>query len=120
MRYFLVLLVFLSGCASVIDGTLESAESITFTSTPTEANVFTNGVKLCVTPCRVRVYRWGIKNLLIQKDGFHAAQVDAQKSGNVSIFGNIIFGGGIGVVLDTLTGRITVSADAVHAELKSL
>ena len=120
MRYFLVLLVFLLGCASVIDGTLESAESITSTSTPTEANVFTNGVKLCVTPCRVRVYRWGIKNLLVQKDGFHAAQVDAQKSGNVSIFGNIIFGGGIGVILDTLTGRITVSADAVHAELKSL
>jgi hypothetical protein len=120
MKYFFPIILFLCGCAAITDGTLESAETITFTSIPSEAVVTTNGVRLCVTPCRVRVYRGSISSLTVQKDGYQSVRVDANKSSNIGIFGNIIFGGGVGVALDVLSGRVVVFADAVHVELEAL
>lgn len=114
--YFLVLL--LTSCASVVDGTLESAQSITLTSTPTGASVYIGHSKLCDTPCRPRVENWRIKALEVRKPGYVPAQISAASEVDATTFGNILAGGLLGVAIDVASGRVVKYQDSIHVRLE--
>lgn len=46
--------------------------------------------------------------------------VDPQMEVSGRIVGNVIFGGGVGALIDVATGRLVVNSRHVHAELDSI
>ena len=119
MKYIFPLLVFLAqSCASIVDGTIESKGLIYFSSSPTNATVRINGIKICQTPCQQRIYSGDFKYITFEIDGFSPIQIDATKNDiNAALAGNIIFGGGVGLGLDLLTGRATVNKDSLNVSV---
>lgn len=98
---------FLTGCATVIEGT---GQSVAVATNPPGANctVSRQGTLLGSvesTPGSVRVDK--SKNDLTvscTKSGYQATTVSYSPSFNGTTFGNIILGGGIGAVVDASTG----------------
>jgi hypothetical protein len=116
MKYFFLLFVLLAqSCASIVDGTIESKGLIYFSSSPSNAIVRINGVRICQTPCQQRIYSGDFKYITFEKDGFSPIKIDATENDiSAALAGNIIFGGGVGLGLDLLTGRATVNKDSVN------
>ena len=50
----LSLILIISSCASVQQGTLEDSQTITITSTPSNLKVYSNVSLICSTPCSIR------------------------------------------------------------------
>ena len=117
MRYSLLILAsYLWGCASVVDGTLESKSLILFSSLPSEADVLVNGVKVCTTPCQYRTPRYLLSTITFSHPNFPVIDVDVTKDFNAAIAGNLVFGGPIGLVVDGISGRVAVAKDKVHVD----
>ena len=115
---FLALSVSVGGCASVTDGTLESKSLITFSSKPSNAQVLVNGVTVCRTPCQYRTPRYLMRAIsLVAEDGA-VVDIDVTKDFNAAILGNVIAGGGVGLVIDGVTGRASVGRDKVHVSFE--
>ena len=98
--------VALSGCASVIKGTYQP---VAISSPPVDgANcTFYNseGTWSGTTPSVVRVHR--TKNdlkIVCKKDGYQEATKVVESHFNGATAGNIILGGGVGIVVDAATG----------------
>tara|TARA_Y100001934_G_scaffold207526_1_gene245431 strand:- start:189 stop:563 length:375 start_codon:yes stop_codon:yes gene_type:complete len=119
MRWGLLFVVALvGGCASLIDGTLESRQYILFASTPPEADVLVNGTKVCSTPCRHRTPTYLLNSISLRHPNFDIVEIEFTKDFNVAVAGNILFGGLPGMVLDGISGRVSVSESSVHIEFK--
>ena len=108
----------LTACASVVDGTLESAQPITLTSMPTGASVYAGHAKLCDTPCRPRVEDWRIQSLEVRKQGYIPVQLSAASDVDATTFGNILMGGVLGVAIDVASGRVVKYEDSIHVNLE--
>lgn len=106
-------------CASVTDGTLESKSLIMFSSTPSNAEVIVNGSTVCRTPCQYRTPRYFLKAISLVADDGSVVDIDVSSEFNAAILGNVIAGGGVGLVLDGVTGRATVARDRVHVNFDS-
>jgi hypothetical protein len=117
MKRLITLTFFLliESCASISDGTLESRGLIYFSSIPSRAEVRVNGTQVCQTPCQYRVNNGEFRYISFEKDGFRPVEIDAtQNEIRSAIAGNLIFGGGIGLGLDLLSGRAVVSKDSIN------
>jgi hypothetical protein len=102
------LCVALGGCASATRGT---TEQISITSTPPGAQAEVTGLEnptACVTPCVVQVKRSADITVNITKEGYEPAAVPLTKevvgAGAAGFAGNILVGGGVGMVVDAATG----------------
>ena len=104
----------LMSCASVVDGTMERAEAVTFTSEPTGAIIKAAGAKICTTPCRPRVTRYQMKRLSAEFSGFKTVQFRPSSQLDGTTTGNIVFGGFVGLGLDILSGSAKSYEDSVH------
>lgn len=71
MRSFLMLLclLLLASCSTIIKGT---SQAITFTSTPSGAEVLIDGVSMGVTPLTVKLKKNKYSTVLIKKVGYYA------------------------------------------------
>jgi hypothetical protein len=105
----------LSGCAAIAEGTLEPSQTILFTSTPSGALVKQGPRTICSTPCRAT------RNELRLAEGFQfqfasgaIVSSQAEFGANGAVFGNILFGGGVGLLVDAATGRLVVRDGHVH------
>jgi hypothetical protein len=87
----------ISGCATVIQ---PGPDTIPVTSVPSGATVLLNGYIKGVTPTSVVVERDERCSLEIRKDGYQTIYIEKDKVVAGWVFGNIIFGGIPGLVID--------------------
>ena len=120
MKILVVLMIlFTQSCASIIQGTIENKSMVYFSSSPNNALVRVNGVKICQTPCQYRINTGDFKYISFEKIGFLPIEIDAKDSDiNAALAGNLIFGGGVGLGLDLLTGRALVNKDSINVVFK--
>ena len=116
---FLALSIPLQSCASIITG---STDAVTINTLPQGASFHTNAGHSGVTPVEITVSDEIDLHITITKPGFldTAAVVKSRMSGWV--FGNILIGGIVGLIIDFATGNwrthdssITVTLQPVGA-----
>ncbi len=108
--------LFVSGCGTVIDGTMEASESITFVSTPPGGAIKAPGRTICHTPCKRDVENYLLSSLYAELDGYVPVQIDPKAKANVNVLGNVIVGGIPGLGIDVLTGRAVRYDDLINIE----
>lgn len=92
----------LQGCATIVSGTKDTVE---ITSNPPGAVVrLDDSGQEFTTPASFEVTRRSRHTLLVSRDGYHTERVTLGRSLNPWLFGNLIFGGVIGVVVDLVSG----------------
>ena len=102
-------IAFTTGCASVMSG---STQNISVKSNPDGAkatfyNVKNESVSSQATPCIVSLKRNGNYKLKIEKDDYAPLEVDLKRGVNGWYFGNVLFGGIIGLlIVDPATGAM--------------
>jgi hypothetical protein len=105
----------LAGCASIVDGTLEASGEVLITSSPGQAQVWLRNRYLCETPCHVAKSELpGREKFSVRFPSGSEVDVGPDVSFNPNIIGNVIFGGGIGLLLDTASGRLVRRGDRIH------
>jgi len=104
-KYKLVVCVLipLSGCATIVSG---PDEKIIFDSSPSGARVDANGIEIGWTPFSRELSRSEEYSVVFSKDGYKDKTAIIENSLNPWCFGNIIFGGIIGAIVDACTGSI--------------
>ena len=91
------------GCSTIIKG---SKQSVIISSNPSEANVYVNGIHLGKTPAMARLMRKNTQLIKIELEGYSPYLTILESRFNGWIFGNIIFGGLVGIIVDAATGSM--------------
>lgn len=105
----------LSSCCTIVNG---KYDDVNVSSNVAGATVRVDGMEKGKTPCVVEVKRTAGQTMTVEKDGYdtHSTQLTASASGWV--FGNLLFGGLIGLFVDAATGSwVDVEPDTVNATL---
>lgn len=111
----LVLAIMFSGCATIMK---DESQPVAFSSEPDGAVVKFNSVARGKTPVTIMVKRSMESTLVsIEKTGYKAETFPLEKSLSAMTFGNIIFGGIIGIGVDAATGANTNYTDSIHVNL---
>jgi len=108
-----VLTLTITNCASIIHG---STQKVDFTSQPSGAKITINGQYYGNTPKTLVLRRKGYSktdakgvkeyNVMIEMDGFYPYNVKVKRQLDAWFFGNIIFGGLIGIGIDAASGSM--------------
>jgi uncharacterized protein YceK len=112
----LIFCYILSGCASIVSG---STQEVKFSSNPTGAIVWADGVNLGLTPVTANLNR-NKKNqkIKIELEGYKSQELILKRKLNGWFFGNILLGGVIGIIIDASTGSMyNLSPKELNAEL---
>jgi hypothetical protein len=115
----------LYGCASIVNG---PKQAVDFTSQPAGAKIIIDGKDYGTTPNSVSLRRKGRLageasnkveyNVRIELAGYYPYDVKVKRKLNGWIFGNIVFGGLIGIIIDVSNGSMyRLSPDQVVAQL---
>jgi len=109
---------FFTGCATIVK---DDSQPVAFSSDPQGATISINGIPRGTTPTTIMVKR-SRKKQMIQYDlvGYKSEIFPLDKSVAGMTFGNIIFGGLIGVGVDIATGKATNYEDSVQVKLTPL
>jgi hypothetical protein len=94
-------IVALPGCATITGGT--GPQKIKVASNPSGAIVIVDGRPCGMTPTTLRLDRKVEHRIELEKDGYMLAEADLKPKINPWIFGNVVVGGLIGVVVDLAT-----------------
>lgn len=97
----LTLLAFLSGCASVVNG---SRQEVVIDSQPSGAEVMINGVSRGQTPLRIDLLRKTSHLVELSLEGYLHYEVTVEPEMNAAVWGNIVAGGAIGMMIDGSNG----------------
>jgi hypothetical protein len=93
----------LSACASIMHGT---SQDVGISSSPTNANVTVdNGVK-AQTPFVAKLSRKDNHIIRVAADGYAPADLTLTRSTSGWVWGNVLFGGLIGLAVDAMTGGL--------------
>lgn len=109
MKTLLIFLAsfFLVSCATVFSGT---KAKIKVSGTPDSSSVYVNGNYAGNAPLKVKVSKNGLKNSgtkVLVKNGDKQQEITLTRKVKVSaVIGNILFTGGIGLIIDFATGAI--------------
>lgn len=104
-----------AGCATIIKG---STQKLAVASTPSAATVSIDGVSKGSTPVTIDLKRGAEYALRIDLAGYQPYEMKLTKGLNGWVWGNIIFGGPLGVIIDASTGAMyKVKPEAVNASL---
>lgn len=107
----------LTSCATIMHG---SRQSVGIASNPSNANIWVDGCYVGNTPIIVEMTRNNNHFVTIQLDGFLPYQATFSKELSYWVFGNIVFGGVIGLAIDAISGAIyKLTPDQIQAELRS-
>lgn len=106
-----------TSCATLVNGT---RQNISISSQPSDANIWLDSMYVGRTPMIVQVPRSDSHLVTISLEGYEPYQIVFSKRLSGWVFGNIIFGGFIGLAIDAITGSIyTLTPDQVQATLTS-
>jgi hypothetical protein len=107
--------VTLSGCATIIHG---STQVMAIQSNPAGATVAINGIRSAQTPASITLPRKQTHSLEISLDGFRPFQMQLQRGTSGWVWGNLVFGGLIGLVVDASSGAMyKLTPEQVSAQL---
>lgn len=115
ITYAILIAATCSGCATIVSS---STQPIQFTTLPSGASVIVDGMHLGTTPGTYALER-GVDHIVeLNLAGFEPASMQLRREINGWVWGNIVFGGVIGVVVDVATGAIyKLTPEAVEASL---
>ncbi|MXW05234.1 MAG: PEGA domain-containing protein [Gemmatimonadetes bacterium] len=99
----LMMVVFPIGCATIMHG---KTQSVGVSSVPEGATVSVNNQHLGITPLFIELKRKDQHIVNISLDGYHTARLTLQRKASGWVWGNIIFGGIIGLAVDAITGGL--------------
>jgi len=105
-----------SSCATIIKG---SKQEFNITSNPSQATVYVNENPIGKTPITTKLARKE-KNTKIKLtlEGYKDVEIPLTREGNGWVWGNIVFGGIIGLIVDLSDGAIyQLTPKQINAEL---
>lgn len=91
----------LIGCATIVSG---RSQKVAIATTPSEAVITINGM-VQKSPCVFTLDRTiPMYQIKIEKEGYKTVEISLRRGVNGWIFGNILFGGLIGIAIDICSG----------------
>lgn len=107
----------LTSCATIMHGT---RQSIGISSNPSDACVWVDSQMIGSTPLIVEMSRKDNHVVRIELEGYQPYEAMFSRQMSCWVFGNIIFGGLIGLAVDAISGGIyMLTPDQVQAEMRS-
>lgn len=117
---FLFLLAFIilsSSCATIM---LSTTQELSISSSPSEALVTNNGLQLGKTPLIADLKRKGNHRIKIELEGYQPFEVMLTRKTSGWIWGNLLFGGVPGLIIDVITGAMYIlQPEQIQAELRN-
>jgi len=108
-------LLMMPGCATLVSG---DRQNIRFTSTPQGAQIAIDSVPSGVTPTMIPVGTENDHSYTLTLDGYEPAFGVLTRDYNGYVLGNILLGGGIGLIVDLISGAAwELTPEFVHAQL---
>lgn len=109
--------VILSGCGSIINGT---TQDVGISSVPSAAEVTVDGQIIGKTPVTAQLRRKDNHIVKLELPGYLPYEATFTRSVSGWVWGNIIFGGLIGLAVDAISGGLyKLTPDQLNAELRS-
>ncbi len=106
----------LTGCATIMDGT---KQTVGFSSNPSDATVIVDGKVLGKTPLTEDLSKKDKHTVKITLAGYMPYEMTMTRKTNSWVWGNIVIGGLIGLVVDSATGAMyKLTPEQVSAELR--
>ena len=106
-----------ASCATIM---LSTEQEVGISSNPAGAKVTNNGLELGKTPLVVDLKRKNNHKIKIELEGYQPYEIPLVRKTSGWVFGNIIFGGIPGLIVDVITGALYVlKPEQVMAELKT-
>jgi len=103
-------------CATIMHGT---SQKIGVSSNPTGAKVTVDNKDMGVTPIFANLSRGDNHIVKIQLEGYQIAELTVTKKVSGWVWGNVLFGGLIGLAVDAISGGLYVlTPEQINAELK--
>jgi hypothetical protein len=90
-------------CGTIIHGT---TQNVGLSSTPTGARVFVDNKELGVTPIVAQLSRKDNHIVRFQLDGYAPFEATVTRQTSGWVWGNIVFGGLIGLAVDAISGGL--------------
>ncbi len=110
------LLVPLAGCGTIMNG---STQDVNIASTPRGAVILVNGMQNAQTPAVVALDRKSSQTIELDLDGYEPYVMQFRRSTSGWVWGNILFGGLIGLAVDASTGGMyKLSPEQVAIQLE--
>ena len=97
----ITLVILTTSCASIVSGT---TTKIAINSQPVGAKIKSNGIIIGETPTTIEISNKVTGAIAIEKQGYKTSYIPLKKSLNGWLWGNIVFGGVIGLVVDLAAG----------------
>jgi hypothetical protein len=111
-----ILVLSFANCGTIIHG---SKQDVVIVSDPKKAQVDIDGQSVGTTPYLARLTRKNNHLVKVQLDGYLPHEVTLSRKLDGWIFGNILFGGIIGIAVDAGTGSMyRLTPKDINAELK--
>jgi hypothetical protein len=95
--------VLLAACATIMHG---SSQDVGIASTPTGAKVTVDNGSLGITPIVAHLRRKDNHVIKIEMDGYQPFEIATTRKVSGWVWGNIVFGGIIGLAVDAITGGL--------------
>ena len=112
-----VALLALPACGTIVNG---STQQISIQSNPSGAVIAVDGVRNAQTPATLALSRKSGHAVEITLDGYRPFQMQIQRGTSGWVWGNIVFGGLIGLVVDASTGGMyKLTPEQIAAQLQS-
>jgi len=107
----------LTSCATIMHGT---RQNIGISSNPSNASVWVDHAYIGNTPIIVEMSRKNNHIVRIELDGYQPYEATFSKQVSGWVFGNVIFGGIIGLAVDAISGGIySLTPDQIQAEMRT-
>jgi len=104
------------GCATIMHGT---SQKVGISSSPTGAKVWVDNKEMGFTPLFADLKRGDDHIVRVELAGYQKAELTITKSVSGWVWGNIVFGGLVGLAVDAITGGLyNLSPEQLNAELK--
>jgi hypothetical protein len=105
----------LNACATIMNG---KQQDVAFTSTPGGATVFIDGQNMGVTPASLSLARKDSHTVRLDLAGYQPYEMTLERGVSGWVWGNLLFGGLIGLVVDVTTGAMyKLSPEQVNGTL---
>ncbi len=113
----LMLSTTLTSCATIIHG---SHQTVGISSSPSDAWIWVDRNYVGNTPLILELSRKDNHTVRIELPGYMPYEIQFTKEVSGWVFGNVVFGGFIGLAVDAISGGIyRLTPEQVHAELRS-
>lgn len=110
-------LLSLTGCATIMHGT---TQGVGLSSNPSNARITVNNQPMGTTPTVLKLSRKDNHIVRMELDGYQPFEATLTRSTSGWVFGNIVFGGLIGLAVDAMSGGLyKLTPEQVTAQMAS-